>query len=141
MIPIFFADLDYRGSADNAGIVEEHVNVAKLFSGTFNHAAAIRGAQAFAGHLVRIEVEVDTLDQLEAALAAGADAILLDNMPPETLRRAVALTGGRAILEASGGITLDNVAAVAESGVDFISSGALTHSVRALDLGLDVTIG
>ena len=101
---------------------------------------AIRRAKAFSGHLVKIEVEVDTLEQLAAALRAGADAILLDNMPPATLKQAVAVAAGRAVLEASGGITLDTIAAVAETGVDFISAGALTHSARALDLGLDVDV-
>jgi len=85
-----------------------------------------------------VEVEVDTLDQLQQALAAGADVILLDNMPPAQLRRAVATTAGRARLEASGGITTDTIREVAETGVDAISVGALTHSVRALDIALEV---
>jgi nicotinate-nucleotide pyrophosphorylase (carboxylating) len=85
-----------------------------------------------------IEVEVDDLDQLDEALRAGADTILLDNMDPGLLREAVARTRGRARLEASGGITLDTVRAVAESGVDAISIGALTHSVTALDVSLEV---
>lgn len=102
--------------------------------------AAIARASAFAGHLVKIEVEVDTLDQLRVALDAGADVILLDNMSPETLHQAAQLANGNAVLEASGGITLQTVAAVAESGVDFISSGALTHSAPTLDLGLDIAI-
>jgi nicotinate-nucleotide pyrophosphorylase (carboxylating) len=85
-----------------------------------------------------VEVEVDTLDQLQQALDAGADVILLDNMPPAQLRRAVATTAGRARLEASGGITTDTVREVAETGVDAISVGALTHSVRALDIALEV---
>jgi nicotinate-nucleotide pyrophosphorylase (carboxylating) len=101
---------------------------------------AVRRAKALAGHLVRIEVEVDTLDQLREALAAGAEAILLDNMEPAKLREAVAIAAGRAVLEASGGVTLDNVAAIAETGVDYISSGAITHSAPALDLGLDITV-
>jgi nicotinate-nucleotide pyrophosphorylase (carboxylating) len=103
-------------------------------------AEAVHRAQAFAGHLVKVEVEVDTLDQLKEALSAGAEVILLDNMPPATLRQAVEITAGAAVLEASGGITLDTVVAVAETGVDFISSGAITHSAPVLDLGLDVTI-
>ena len=85
-----------------------------------------------------VEVEVDDLDQLGEAIAAGADTILLDNMHPDRLREAVARTGGRARLEASGGITLDTVRAVAETGVDAISIGALTHSVTALDVSLEV---
>ncbi len=85
-----------------------------------------------------VQVEVESLEQLDEALAAGADALLLDNMPPRLLRRAVERTAGRARLEASGGITLDTVRGVAESGVDAISVGALTHSVTALDIALEV---
>ena len=87
--------------------------------------------------MVRIEVEVDTLKQLEEALKIGVDTILLDNMPPDTLRRAVAMAKGRGVLEASGNITLDTVRAMAETGVDYISSGSITHSAINLDLGLD----
>jgi nicotinate-nucleotide pyrophosphorylase (carboxylating) len=87
--------------------------------------------------MVKIEIEVDMLEQLQIALALGIDAILLDNMPPEMMARAVAITNSRAKLEASGGITLERVRAIAESGVDYISSGAITHSPRNLDLGLD----
>jgi nicotinate-nucleotide pyrophosphorylase (carboxylating) len=87
---------------------------------------------------VPAEVECDTLDQVREALAAGSDAILLDNMAVDELRQAVALAGGRARLEASGGVTLETVRAVAETGVDFISVGALTHSARALDVSLEV---
>ena len=100
-------------------------------------AAAITALRGRLGPMVKIEIEVDTLAQLEEALAAGAEAILLDNMPPDLMKRAVAITNGRATLEASGGVTRERVRAIAESGVDFISSGALTHSARALDLGLD----
>ena len=85
-----------------------------------------------------VEVECDTLTQVREALDASAETILLDNMTPCELREAVALTAGRAQLEASGGITLDNVRAVAETGVDFISIGALTHSARALDVSMEV---
>ena len=85
-----------------------------------------------------IEVECDTLDQVAEALASDADAILLDNMSLDDLRSAVVLAGGRARLEASGGITLDNVRAVAETGVDEISVGALTHSARSLDVSLEL---
>lgn len=88
-------------------------------------------------HLVKIEVEVDRIDQIPAALAGGADVILLDNMPPQTLREAVALISRRAVTEASGGVNLDTVRAIAESGVELISVGALTHSASALDIGLD----
>ena len=98
--------------------------------------AAVRAAGA-KHNLKDIEVEVDALDQLEAALGLGVGKILLDNMKPEILKRAVALTKGRAKLEASGGVTRDNIRAIAETGVDFISSGAITHSAPALDIGLD----
>lgn len=99
---------------------------------------AIARAKAYAGHLRMIEVEVDTLSQLEEALKHAPHAILLDNMDLDTLRAAVALTAGRVTLEASGGVNLDTVAAIAETGVDYISVGALTHSAPNLDLGLDV---
>jgi len=101
-------------------------------------ADAIERAKAYAGHLRMVEVEVDTLAQLEIALAHAPHAILLDNMSLADLSAAVKLTGGRVPLEASGGVTLSSVAAIAETGVDFISSGALTHSAPNLDLGLDV---
>ena len=124
--------LNHRFGLDDAVLIKD------------NHIAAAGGVGALIkalrgrlGPMVKIEIEVDTLDQLEEALAAGAEAILLDNMPPEMMKRAVAITAGRATLEASGGITLERVRAIAESGVAFISSGALTHSARALDLGLD----
>lgn len=100
-------------------------------------AAAIGRVRDGAGHMVRIEVEVDTLAQLEKALSFGADLILLDNMTTDQLARAVELARGRARLEASGGISAATVRAVAETGVDFISAGAITHSARNLDIGLD----
>ncbi|MBL6853003.1 MAG: carboxylating nicotinate-nucleotide diphosphorylase [Alphaproteobacteria bacterium] len=98
---------------------------------------AIERVRAGLGHMARIELEVDTLAQLEEALSLNIDTILLDNMPPDTLRQAVAMAKGRATLEASGNITLATVRAVAETGVDYISSGAITHSAQNLDLGLD----
>ena len=98
---------------------------------------AIQQAQDFAGHLIPIEVEVDTLAQLEQALDAGVSLVLLDNMSPETLSKAVTMCKGRAKTEASGGITPETVQAVAETGVDFIAMGYLTHSTTALDIGLD----
>jgi nicotinate-nucleotide pyrophosphorylase (carboxylating) len=91
-----------------------------------------------AGSGLEIEVECDTLDQVAEALAAGADRILLDNMDPALLRRAVELTAGRAELEASGGVTLETIRAVAETGVDVVSVGALTHSARSLDVSMEV---
>jgi len=99
---------------------------------------ALRRAKAAAGHLVKIELEVDTLDQLAEALEEGVDAVLLDNMDPDTLRCAVAMVGGRAITEASGRITRETAAAIAAAGVDLISSGWITHSAPILDLGLDI---
>lgn len=100
-------------------------------------AKALRAAKASAGHLVKIEIEVDTLAQLEEALKEGTDAVLLDNMSIDDLKRAVALASGRAVLEASGNVTLATVRAIAETGVDCISSGWITHSAPSLDLGLD----
>jgi nicotinate-nucleotide pyrophosphorylase (carboxylating) len=115
-----------------------------------NHLAALAGeapnavaaAVARARHLwpaLKIEVEADCLEQVRHAVEAGADCILLDNMNAAQLREAVALVGGRAKTEASGGVRLDTVRALAETGVDFLSVGALTHSARAVDLGLDFT--
>jgi len=98
---------------------------------------ALQRAKAAAGHLVKIELEVDTLEQLAEALEEGFDAVLLDNMGPNTLGEAVAMVGGRAITEASGRITRETVADIAATGVDLISSGWITHSAPILDLGLD----
>ena len=96
-------------------------------------------AKAAACHLVKIEIEVDTLEQLREVLAVGiADAVLLDNMDPATMRTAVEMAGGKVALEASGNITLDTIAAVAQSGVDYASSGWITHSAPNLDVGLDI---
>lgn len=100
-------------------------------------AAAVEAARGACGHMVKIEVEVDTLDQLEAVMAFDVDAVLLDNMAPQMLQQAVSIVAGRALTEASGGVTLETVAAIARSGVDLISVGALTHSAPVLDLGLD----
>ena len=99
----------------------------------------IRRAREKAPHTLKIEVEVTNLHQLEEALEGRADIVLLDNMSVEDMAAAVRITGGRAILEASGGITLDNVSAVAATGVDLISVGALTHSVKALDISMDIS--
>src|SRR5680860_1001570 len=100
---------------------------------------AVRAARAHAGHTLTIEVEVDTLAQLEEALAAHADTVLLDNMAPDKLTQAVAIVAGRAVTEASGGIALSTVRAVAETGVDVISVGWITHSAPRLDVALDLT--
>ncbi|MDO9338864.1 MAG: carboxylating nicotinate-nucleotide diphosphorylase [Caulobacter sp.] len=109
-----------------------------------NHVAACGGvrpaierARAFAGHLVKVECEVDSLAQFDEALAAGPDVIMLDNFALEDLREAVARNAGRLVLEASGGVNLDTVAAIAATGVNVISVGALTHSAPVLDIGLD----
>jgi nicotinate-nucleotide pyrophosphorylase (carboxylating) len=100
--------------------------------------AAIQRARAAIPHTMKVEVEAETLEQVEEAVVAGADIILLDNMAPALLRQAVARIGGRALTEASGGITLENVAEIAATGVDLISVGALTHSVKALDVSLEL---
>jgi nicotinate-nucleotide pyrophosphorylase (carboxylating) len=113
-----------------------------------NHIAVAGGvrpvlerARANAGHLVKIEIEVDTLDQLAEVLETGlADVVLLDNMSVADMRNAVAMSGGRVVLEASGGITLETIAAVAATGVDYASSGWITHSAPALDVALDIDI-
>ncbi|MCA0044270.1 carboxylating nicotinate-nucleotide diphosphorylase [Celeribacter litoreus] len=110
-----------------------------------NHIAAAGGirpvlqaVKGHASHMVRVEIEVDTLAQLEEVLSeGGAEAVLLDNMDTPTLREAVAMANGRLILEASGNMKLERIAEVSATGVDYISSGALTHSVSTLDLGLD----
>jgi nicotinate-nucleotide pyrophosphorylase (carboxylating) len=113
-----------------------------------NHVAAARGiipaivaARAYAGHLVTIEVEVDSLEQLDEALSAGAHIVLLDNFTPEALAEGVRRARGRALLEASGGVNAGTVRAIAESGVDLISIGALTHSAVTLDVALDIRAG
>lgn len=126
---------NHRFGLDDAVLIKDnHIAVA---GGVTN---AIEAAKAFAGHLVKIEVEVDTLAQLEEALAAAPDVVMLDNMPPETLEKAVGIANGKVLLEASGGIEIDTVRAVAESGVDLISSGWITHSAPVLDLGLDIEL-
>ena len=108
-----------------------------------NHIAVCGGvaqavARARAAGLTAIEVECDTIAQVTEALGAGAGRILLDNMTPDTLRRAVEMAGGRVPLEASGGVTLDTIRAIAETGVDYISVGAITHSAPAVDVGIDL---
>lgn len=101
---------------------------------------ALQAARSYAGHTIRIEIEVDTLEQLREVVAAGiADIILLDNMTPESLREAVAIAKGKAVLEASGNVSLDTVRTIAETGVDVISSGSITHSAPTLDIGMELT--
>jgi nicotinate-nucleotide pyrophosphorylase (carboxylating) len=123
---------NHRFGLDDAMLIKD--NHVAMAGGV---APALQRAKAAAGHLVKIELEVDTLDQLAEALEVGFDAVLLDNMDPDTLRRAVAMVGGRAITEASGRITRETAPAIAASGVDLISSGWITHSAPILDLGLD----
>ena len=119
------------GLDDGVLIKDNHVAVAGGIR------PAILAARRGVGHLVKIEVEVDTLEQLEEALATGVDAVLLDNMTPDQLATAVRLIDGQAIAEASGRITPQTVPAIAASGVDLISAGWLTHSASVLDIGLD----
>jgi nicotinate-nucleotide pyrophosphorylase (carboxylating) len=123
---------NHRFGLDDAILIKDnHIALAG------NIRTAVDRAKAQAGHLVKIEVEVDTLAQLEQVLALGVDAVLLDNMTVEELRQAVAMTDGRAITEASGGITAATAKAIAATGVDLISAGWITHSSAALDIGLD----
>lgn len=123
---------NHRFGLDDAVLIKDnHVAVAGGI------ASAVRAVRANAGHLVKIEVEVDDLDQLHELLELRVDAVLLDNMGPDLLRQAVALVGGRMLTEASGRITPATVVPIAEAGVDLISVGWLTHSVRVLDIGLD----
>jgi len=126
---------NHRFGLDDAVLIKEnHIAVA---GGITN---AVRAARAHIGHMHKIEVEVTTLAQVEEAVAAGADAILLDNMDLETMAAAVQIAKGRAIVEASGGIRPETVAQVAKTGVDVISLGWITHSAPALDLSLLVTL-
>jgi nicotinate-nucleotide pyrophosphorylase (carboxylating) len=123
---------NHRFGLDDAVLIKDnHVAIAGGVS------EALRRARANVGHLVKIELEVDTLDQLAEALTAGVDAVLLDNMNPDMLKQAVAMVGGRAVTEASGRITPATAPAIAASGVDLISIGWLTHSAAVLDIGLD----
>ena len=124
--------VNHRFGLDDAVLIKDnHVAVAGGIG------AAIRAARAGTGHLVKIEVEVDTLAQLEEALAVGIDAVLLDNMKPDELAKAVRMIDGRAIAEATGRITPATAPAIAAAGVDLISAGWLTHSASVLDIGLD----
>ncbi len=124
---------NHRFGLDDAVLIKDnHLVVAGSV------AAAVGAARRAVGHLVKVELEVDTLAQIEEGLAAGVDALLLDNMEPGTLREAVIVVGGRCITEASGGIDLTTAAAVAATGVDLISIGALTHSAPWLDVGLEI---
>jgi nicotinate-nucleotide pyrophosphorylase (carboxylating) len=128
--------VNHRFGLDDAVLIKDnHIAVAGGI------APALKAARAAVGHLVKVEIEVDSLDQLAEVLqTGGADAVLLDNMDTATLKRAVEMARGKLVLEASGGVTLETVAKIAETGVDVISSGALTHSAPALDVALDIDI-
>lgn len=129
--------VNHRFGLFDAVLIKDN-HLAQLARQGLGPAEAVRRARAAVGPMVRVEVEVESVADALQAAEAGADVILLDNMPPALLREAVAAVGRRALLEASGGITLESIRAVAESGVDVISVGALTHSARALDIGLDM---
>ncbi len=120
------------GLSDGILIKDNHLALVGTIAG------AVQLARTSLGHTLKIEVEVDSLEQLREVVALPIDAVLLDNMPPERLAEAVAIVEGRVLTEASGGITPQTVAAVARSGVDLISSGWITHSAPALDLGFDL---
>jgi len=130
---------NHRFSLSDAVLAKDN-HLAVLSAAGIPLGDAIRAARATIGHTTHLEVEVDRLDQVEEVVSAGVDTIMLDNFTPEQLRAGVALVGGRALVEASGGVNLDTVAEIARCGVDIISVGALTHSVRALDLGLDISV-
>lgn len=127
---------NHRFGLDDAVLIKDnHIAV------TGSVAGAIRQARDFVGHLVKVEVEVDTLEQLAEALTASPDVVLLDNMEPDKLREAVTmLEGSGVIAEASGGITPDSVRSIAETGIDYISTGFVTHSSPVFDLGLDINV-
>ncbi|TNE58674.1 MAG: carboxylating nicotinate-nucleotide diphosphorylase [Alphaproteobacteria bacterium] len=124
--------VNHRYALDDAILIKDnHIAMNGSLSG------AVKSAKAFAGHMTKIEVEVDTLDQLREVMEIGVDAVLLDNMAPETLKEAVKIVAGRAITEASGGVNLSTIRAIAEAGVDMISIGALTHSAPNFDIAMD----
>jgi nicotinate-nucleotide pyrophosphorylase (carboxylating) len=125
------------GLTDGVLIKDNHL---AAVGGADRVARAVAQARQGAPHTLRIEIEVTTVDELAQALAAGADVVLLDNMEVAALREAVTMTAGRALLEASGGVTLETVAEIAATGVDLISVGALTHSAPALDISLELDL-
>jgi nicotinate-nucleotide pyrophosphorylase (carboxylating) len=127
---------NHRFGLDDAMLIKDnHIAVAGGIE------AVLTRAKKAAGHLVKIEIEVDSLDQLKEVLDVGlADVVLIDNFDLQSMRKAVAMVAGRLVVEASGGITLASAAAIAETGVDYLSSGALTHSVQNLDVGLDIAM-
>ena len=126
---------NHRFGLDDAILIKDnHIAV----SGGITN--ALEAAKSSAGHLVKIEIEVDTLEQFEEALSTGADCVLLDNFSVERLKEAVQINRGRVALEASGGVKLDTVRAIAESGVDYISSSQITMSASTFDIGLDIEV-
>jgi nicotinate-nucleotide pyrophosphorylase (carboxylating) len=130
---------NHRDSLSDAVMAKDNHLAVLAASGT-NLTEALRRVRRELPHTAHLEVEVDHLDQIPAVLEAGVDTIMLDNFSEADLRAGVALIAGRTVVEASGGVTLDSVRSIAETGVDVISVGALTHSARALDLGLDIDI-
>lgn len=120
------------------GVLIKDNHIAALRARDLGLVEIVRLARENSPHTVKVEIEVESIEEAREALEARADVIMLDNMSPDEMRRVVAMTGGRCLLEASGGINLDTVRAVAETGVDLISVGALTHSVRAMDISLDM---
>ncbi|GAA1696957.1 carboxylating nicotinate-nucleotide diphosphorylase [Microbacterium sediminicola] len=130
---------NHRFSLSDAAMAKDN-HLAVLTDAGIGLTEAIRVARTRLGHTTHLEVEVDRPDQIEEVLAGGVDTIMLDNFSVPELRDAVAQISGRAIVDASGGVTLDTVRAIAETGVDVISVGALTHSARAIDLGLDIRV-
>jgi nicotinate-nucleotide pyrophosphorylase (carboxylating) len=127
--------MNHRFGLDDAVLIKDnHIAVCGGI------AQALQAAKAYVGHMVKIEIEVDNLEQLKEVIAEGADVVLFDNMSPEEMRQGVEMIGGRMKTEASGGISAESAKAVAESGVDMLSSGALTHSSPILDIGLDIEI-
>jgi nicotinate-nucleotide pyrophosphorylase (carboxylating) len=131
---------NHRFSLSDAVMAKDN-HLAVLTASGLSVTQALQAAIARLPHTTHVEVEVDRLDQIDAVLAAGIGTIMLDNFSVEDLERGVEQVAGRAIVDASGGVTLDTVRAIAETGVDVISVGALTHAARGLDLGLDVTVG
>ncbi|UWD81755.1 carboxylating nicotinate-nucleotide diphosphorylase [Curtobacterium flaccumfaciens] len=130
---------NHRTSLSDAVLAKDN-HLAVLLAGGIGIGDAIAQARQRLGHTVHVEVEVDRIDQIELVVAAGVGTIMLDNFTPDELVTGVGIVAGRALVEASGGVSLDTVAAIAATGVDVISVGALTHSARALDLGLDIDV-
>jgi nicotinate-nucleotide pyrophosphorylase (carboxylating) len=128
--------MNHRYNLDDAVLIKDNHIVA---AGGVRQ--ALRVAKTAVGHLIKIEIEVDSLEQLKIVIAEGADVVMLDNMKPDMIRKAVAIVAGKMKIEASGGVNLQTVKAIAEAGPDIISVGALTHSAKVLDIGLDFVKG